>query len=175
MGVGNPYPPSDPAMVTGIQVNTVVMNILIGLATALSKSSFGITLMRITRGRTKEAIVTLTILLNFFVFLNIIFSFLKCSPKSLSWIKGDGCWSNEIYVSISIFVGGKSIDIRSSMLLIGTLAFSAFVDFIFAIIPWFLLMNLQMIWKEKVGVAIAMSFGAVCDHPCRYSTLDPAC
>lgn len=40
-------------------------------------------------------------------------------------------------------------------------AFSAAVDFAFALVPWFLVKNLNMKRAEKLGVAIAMSFGTM--------------
>ncbi|TRX98272.1 hypothetical protein FHL15_000917 [Xylaria flabelliformis] len=40
-------------------------------------------------------------------------------------------------------------------------AFSALVDFVFATVPWFLVKDLNMKRAEKLGVAIAMSFGTI--------------
>lgn len=39
--------------------------------------------------------------------------------------------------------------------------YSAILDFVLAFLPWQILMNLTMKRREKVGVAIAMSLGAV--------------
>jgi hypothetical protein len=39
--------------------------------------------------------------------------------------------------------------------------YSAILDFVLALLPWQILMGLTMKTREKVGVAIAMSLGAV--------------
>jgi len=44
-------------------------------------------------------------------------------------------------------------------LLCRLLAYSAAMDFTLALLPWKLLWNLQMVKKEKLGVAVAMGFG----------------
>lgn len=38
-------------------------------------------------------------------------------------------------------------------------AYSAIVDFILALLPWKIIMGLQMKRHEKIGVAVAMSLG----------------
>jgi len=40
-----------------------------------------------------------------------------------------------------------------------TTAYSAIVDFILALLPWKIIMSLQMKTHEKIGVAVAMSLG----------------
>jgi len=43
----------------------------------------------------------------------------------------------------------------------GDSAYSGILDLIFAIIPWQIIMRLQMATKEKIGVALAMSMGVL--------------
>ncbi|XXG98193.1 molecular chaperone [Hypoxylon texense] len=107
--------------------------------------SFGITLLRVTEGRVRKIVLLLTVTMTVVIFLYIIFTFFKCEPKVYSWIKGPGCWSTVKYLHYGIFTG----------------AYSAFVDFSFALIPWFVIMNLRMRKREKLGVAIAMSCGVI--------------
>jgi hypothetical protein len=40
-------------------------------------------------------------------------------------------------------------------------AYSGIMDLIFAIIPWKIIMRMQMETKEKIGVALAMSMGVL--------------
>ncbi|KAI1077099.1 hypothetical protein F5B20DRAFT_593125 [Whalleya microplaca] len=145
LGFANPAGPANPHAALRLQINGGVQNVFFALATVMSKTSFGITLLRVTEGRSRILVMVLTVTMNIFVFLYIIFTFFKCQPAIYSWIKGPGCWSTEKYVHYGIFAG----------------AYSAFVDFSFAIIPWFLIMHLQMRWKERLGVAIAMSCGVI--------------
>jgi hypothetical protein len=41
------------------------------------------------------------------------------------------------------------------------IAYSGIMDLIFAIIPWKVIMRMQMETKEKIGVALAMSMGVL--------------
>lgn len=145
LGFTSPAGPQSPEDALRLSIQGGVQNVFFGLATATSKTSFGVTLMRVTEGRLKKIVLFLTVTMNIAVFLYIIFTFLKCKPEVYSWIKGPGCWSTERYIHYAIFAG----------------AYSAFVDFSFASIPWFLIMNLQMRRRERFGVAIAMSCGAM--------------
>ncbi|KAI0889261.1 uncharacterized protein GGS22DRAFT_153529 [Annulohypoxylon maeteangense] len=145
LGFTSPTGPKSPEDATRLQIHGGVQNVFFGLATAMSKTSFGVTLLRVTEGRIRMLVMFLTVTLNVAIFLYIIFTFFKCQPEIYSWIKGPGCWSTEKYIHYGIFAG----------------AYSAFVDFSFATIPWFLIMNLQMRTRERFGVAIAMSCGAI--------------
>ncbi|KAI0841234.1 hypothetical protein F5Y06DRAFT_216008 [Hypoxylon sp. FL0890] len=145
LGSTSPAGPRTPEAALRLQIHGGVQNVFFGLATVMSKTSFGVTLLRVTEGRLKMIVLFLTVTMNLAVFLYIIFTFFKCEPKIYSWIKGPGCWSTAKYIHYAIFAG----------------AYSAFVDFSFAIIPWFLIMNLQMKTREKFGVAIAMSCGVI--------------
>ncbi|KAI1379587.1 hypothetical protein F4677DRAFT_409721 [Hypoxylon crocopeplum] len=145
LGFTSPTGPKTPEAALRLQIHGGVQNVFFGLATVMSKTSFGVTLLRVTEGRMKMLVLFLTVTMNLAVFLYIIFTFFKCEPKIYSWIKGPGCWSTAKYIHYGIFAG----------------AYSAFVDFSFAIIPWFLIMNLQMRTREKFGVAIVMSCGVI--------------
>ncbi|KAI6086112.1 hypothetical protein F4821DRAFT_278696 [Hypoxylon rubiginosum] len=145
LGFTSPKGPQTPEAATRLSIHGGVQNVFFALAMGMSKTSFGITLLRVTDGRLKKIVLFLTITLNIASFLYIIFTFFKCEPKIYSWIKGPGCWSTAKYIHYGIFAG----------------AYSAFVDFSFALIPWFLILNLQMRRREKLGVAIAMSCGII--------------
>lgn len=40
-----------------------------------------------------------------------------------------------------------------------SVAYSAIVDFVLALLPWKIILSLQMQRHEKIGVAVAMSLG----------------
>ncbi|KAI0432621.1 hypothetical protein F5Y09DRAFT_301402 [Xylaria sp. FL1042] len=134
-----------PAAARQLQIHGGVQNVVLSLASDFSKTSFGFTLLRVTEGRMRRIVVMLIVLLNIVYFFTIIFTFFKCEPAIYSWLPKDTCWSIWTYTKYAIFGG----------------AFSAAVDFIFALIPWFLVKDLNMKKAEKLGVAIAMSFGAI--------------
>ncbi|KAL7627989.1 hypothetical protein AAE478_002185 [Parahypoxylon ruwenzoriense] len=145
LGFTSPAGPQTPEAALQLQIHGGVQNVFFGLATVMSKTSFGVTLLRVTEGRMKVLVMFLIATMNLAVFLYIIFTFLKCQPEVYSWVKGPGCWSTEIYINYAIFAG----------------AYSAFVDFSFAIIPWFLITHLQMGTGERLGVGIALSCGVI--------------
>ncbi|KAI0969926.1 hypothetical protein F4678DRAFT_141373 [Xylaria arbuscula] len=145
LGFADPNAVMTPYSSRQLQIHGGVQNVVLSLASDFSKTSFGFTLLRVTEGRMKQLVVFLIVLLNIVYFFTIIFTFFKCSPEIYSWLPKDTCWSTWTYVKYAIFGG----------------SFSAFVDFVFALIPWFLVKNLNMRKAEKLGVAIAMSFGAI--------------
>ncbi|KAI2621227.1 hypothetical protein GGR54DRAFT_647268 [Hypoxylon sp. NC1633] len=144
-GFADPGGAQSPEVILRLQIQGGIQNVLCGLALAMSKTSFGVTLMRVTEGRMKMIVLFLIISMNMSVFFYIIFTFVKCQPQIFSWIKGPGCWTIERYVTYAIFAG----------------AYSAFADFCFASIPWFIVMNLQLRTREMIGVAVAMSCGVI--------------
>ncbi|GAW12217.1 hypothetical protein ANO14919_015780 [Xylariales sp. No.14919] len=145
LGFANPDAVISPWAARELQIHGGVQNVLFSLASDLSKTSFGFTLIRVTEGRMKQLVIALIVSLNVIYFLTIIFTFLKCEPAIYSWLPRDTCWSLWTYIKFAIFGG----------------AYSAFVDFTFALIPWFIVRNLNMKKTEKLGVGIAMSFGAI--------------
>ena len=57
------------------------------------------------------------------------------------------CW----YVfCTSNCIGGRLIDVT---------AYSAFMDFVLAALPWPIIINLQMRTSEKIGISVGMSMG----------------
>ncbi|RYC61879.1 hypothetical protein CHU98_g4328 [Xylaria longipes] len=145
LGFANPNAIIGAAASRQLEIHGGVQNVFFSLGSDLSKTSFGFTLLRVTEGRMKQAIIVLIGILNIVYFLTIIFTFLKCQPAIYCWLPADTCWGLWTYIKFAIFGG----------------AYSALVDFIFAIIPWFLVKDLNMKRAEKLGVAIAMSFGAI--------------
>ncbi|KAI1276149.1 hypothetical protein F5Y07DRAFT_367327 [Xylaria sp. FL0933] len=145
LGFADPNAVIGPSAARQLQIHGGVQNVLLSLASDFSKTSFGFTLLRVTEGRMRQLVVMLIVLLNIVYFFTIIFTFFKCDPAIYSWLPRDTCWSIWTYTKYAIFGG----------------AISAAVDFIFALVPWFLVKNLNMKKAEKLGVAIAMSFGAL--------------
>ncbi|KAI0489671.1 hypothetical protein F4859DRAFT_461765 [Xylaria cf. heliscus] len=145
LGFANPDAVIGAAAARQLQIHGGVQNVFFSLASDLSKTSFGFTLLRVTEGRMRQIVIFMIVTLNITYFFTIIFTFFKCQPAIYSWLPAETCWSLWTYIQFAIFGG----------------AYSAFVDFVFAIVPWFLVKDLNMKRAEKLGVAIAMSFGAI--------------
>jgi hypothetical protein len=76
-----------------------------------------------------------------------IFGLAKCTPfKKIYDSKVEGkCWDKTKLKHFQLFAA----------------YYSAILDFVLAFLPWQILMSLTMKTREKVGVAVAMSLGAV--------------
>ncbi|KAI0121142.1 hypothetical protein BJ170DRAFT_146549 [Xylariales sp. AK1849] len=115
------------------------------LAAAWSKTSFAITLLRLTKGPLNVVVWVIIFTLNFLLLINAIYPFLQCRPAAKSWnptLEGS-CLDNAITIRYSIFA----------------CAYSATMDFILAFIPWAVITGLKMKRQEKIGVGICMSLG----------------
>jgi hypothetical protein len=70
------------------------------LATLWSKTSFGITLLRITKGFSKGVVWFLIITMNLALSLNVLFTWIQCTPIQKAWnVTTDGtCWDPRVNV-----------------------------------------------------------------------------
>lgn len=118
------------------------------LGAAWSKTSFALTLLRITDSYVRTAIWIIIGTLNLALMVNAILPFARCVPASRGWsrLTEGSCWfSLEVGISYSVFAG----------------VYSAAMDILLALIPWAIILHLRMKTKEKIGVALCMSLGFV--------------
>ncbi|KAL1836438.1 hypothetical protein VTJ49DRAFT_5147 [Mycothermus thermophilus] len=115
------------------------------LAIVWSKTSFGITILRLVRDRLRLFVTVLLVVMNVVMGLQAIFSWIKCSPVEKAWRpQTEGiCWDIRISNGYGVFSG----------------VLSGVCDLLFAFLPWTILWQLKMRTKEKIGVALAMSMG----------------
>ncbi|SPO06835.1 uncharacterized protein DNG_09529 [Cephalotrichum gorgonifer] len=115
------------------------------VATAWSKTSFALTLLRICDGWTWAAVWCIIASMNMLLGLSALFIWIQCTPIQKSWLPlTEGtCYPPERIVGYLMISAG----------------YSALMDFILAFLPWKLLWRLNMQKKEKIGVIIAMSMG----------------
>ncbi|KAK3335102.1 hypothetical protein B0T19DRAFT_6 [Cercophora scortea] len=114
-------------------------------AAAWSKTSFAITLLRLTHGWHKWVVWFIIVSVNVTMGLSALFPWVSCTPVQKSWdstVPGT-CWDPSIVVHYNTF----------------SAAFSATMDIVLAMLPWVVIWNLQMKRNEKIGVAVAMSMG----------------
>lgn len=118
------------------------------LGAAWSKTSFALTLLRITDSYVRTAIWIIIGTLNLALTVNAILPFARCVPVARGWTRlvEGSCWfSLDVGVSYSVFAG----------------VYSAAMDILLALIPWAIILHLHMKTKEKIGVALCMSLGFV--------------
>ncbi|KAK0652735.1 hypothetical protein B0T16DRAFT_369512 [Cercophora newfieldiana] len=117
-------------------------------AQSWSKTSFAISMLLISdgiHGRTRIFVWFAIVSMNLLFGLAGMFFWVGCTPLEKAWhpyMRGS-CWSPNIIITYGIFVS----------------AYSGILDLVFAIIPWQIIMRLQMARREKIGVALAMSMG----------------
>jgi hypothetical protein len=115
-------------------------------AAVWSKTSFGITLLRIMDGWAKKFTWFCLISMNIAMGLTALFTWVNCTPVRKTWdlsVQDGSCWPGEVLLHYNMF----------------SAAYSAFLDIVFAGLPWKFLWGLQMRRGEKLGVGLAMSLG----------------
>jgi len=91
----------------GIQSNISGFTSII--AVACSKTSFAITLLRLSDGWVKWFIIGLLFLLNVTHYLSAVFFWVSCNPPAKTWnpmLPGE-CWPITVTVNYNFFVGGR--------------------------------------------------------------------
>lgn len=110
-----------------------------------SKTSFAITLLRLTHGWMKWFLWFIIITMNIAMGLTALFPWVSCTPIKKSWevFTPGTCWEPHVTVHYNIF----------------SASYSALMDITLALLPWSVVWKLQMKKKERFGCAFAMSMG----------------
>ncbi|KAK3395474.1 hypothetical protein B0T20DRAFT_35804 [Sordaria brevicollis] len=110
-----------------------------------SKTSFAITLLRLTHGWMKYCLWFIIVSMNIAMGLTALWPWVTCTPINKSWqplVEGT-CWEPHVTVHYNIF----------------SAAYSSLMDITLALLPWSVVWKLQMQKKERFGCAFAMSMG----------------
>ncbi|KAH8904155.1 hypothetical protein BR93DRAFT_946918 [Coniochaeta sp. PMI_546] len=115
------------------------------LGAVWSKTSFGVTLLRIAEGRMKPAIWFIILSMNLLMGVHALIPWIQCNPVAKTWNRDEpgSCWDPRVNIVYGILAG----------------SYSGVMDIVLALLPWSVVWNLQMKKKEKIGVAVAMSMG----------------
>lgn len=98
--------PLENLLTFGILSNTSGFTSII--AVACSKTSFAITLLRLSDGWMKWFIIALLVLLNTTHYISALFFWVSCNPPAKTYnvmLPGE-CWPTSVTVKYSLFVGG---------------------------------------------------------------------
>ncbi|KAK1507430.1 hypothetical protein CTAM01_02542 [Colletotrichum tamarilloi] len=114
------------------------------LSLAFSKTSFALTLLRFTTGWLRPVIILITCMTDIMCLVHTILVWRPTCGAESAFSLGS-CWS---------------INSGTWMNMIGSIV-SAVTDFGLALIPIYSVWDLQMVKREKAGVAIAMSIGVL--------------
>ncbi|KAK4226423.1 hypothetical protein QBC38DRAFT_230850 [Podospora fimiseda] len=137
----------NPETITEMSFIAVFAGFFSVLAAALSKTSFALTLIRLSHGWLKITICVIMVTVNIALGSALISMWTKCTPVRKIWDHGieGSCVPGEVIVKWYQFTAG----------------YSGIMDVILAFIPWPLMWKITMDRREKIGVAIAMSMGVV--------------
>ncbi|KAH6847225.1 hypothetical protein B0I37DRAFT_308884 [Chaetomium sp. MPI-CAGE-AT-0009] len=115
------------------------------LAALWSKTSFAVTVLRISSGWTKAFVWSIIITVNACLAVAIVITWAQCTPIVKVWrpVLEGVCWPKEIQIRYNIF----------------TAVYSGAMDIVLAVVPSKIIWTLTMNRKEKVGVMVAMSMG----------------
>ncbi|OHX00960.1 integral membrane protein [Colletotrichum incanum] len=120
------------------------------IAAAWSKTSFALTLLRITRESSERWMTWLVwfiiVSINIALGLNVLFTWIQCWPVEKTWRTASTpgtCWPKNITMNYNVF----------------TASYSGAMDIVLAILPWKIIWSLTMTKREKLGVLFAMSMG----------------
>jgi len=100
-----------PLAVPTITLLSNVSTSLAFLGAVWSKTSFGMTLLRITNGKTKAVVWFIMVSMNAAVSASIVVSWVQCDPLPKGWdksIAGGKCWDPRVNVYYMMFAAGKS-------------------------------------------------------------------
>ncbi|KAK3898652.1 hypothetical protein C8A05DRAFT_47082 [Staphylotrichum tortipilum] len=115
------------------------------LAALWSKTSFAVTVLRISSGWLKALVWFIIITVNACLGVAVAITWAQCTPIEKVWrphLEGT-CWPKGVQIHYNIF----------------TAVYSGTMDIVLSILPWKIIWTLTMNRKEKIGVMIAMSMG----------------
>jgi hypothetical protein len=137
------------------------------LAATWSKTSFAITLLRITQGGTKAFIWFVIISINLAMDASALFQWIRCDPVQKTWLVDipGTCWDPRVAVYYGVFAGSMTIAPLQRAIVLKwlkiALVYSGVMDITLSFLPWTVLWGLQMKPKEKLGIGLAMSMGVL--------------
>jgi len=128
-------------LLTNISTSVVI------LGAVWSKTSFGMTLLRITEGGTKAGVWFIIVTMNLAMSISVLVTWIQCNPIPKGWDRSINgiCWDPKVNAYYGVFAA----------------AYSGLMDVVLALLPWSVIWGLQMRKKEKIGVALAMSMGVL--------------
>ena len=135
------------------------------LSALWSKTSFAITILRISSGWLKGFVWFIIITVNLALGIAIAITWGQCTPIEKIWqpkLEGE-CWPKSIQIKYNIFTASMQ---PLTLSLKGTRAdhppvYSGAMDIVLAIVPWKIIWTLTMNKREKLGVLFAMSMGVL--------------
>ncbi|KAK7973206.1 hypothetical protein PG988_007340 [Apiospora saccharicola] len=148
LGMGRHYSTISPENKIEINKVTILVALFAIMSSGLSKTSFCVTLYRLFSDKWMRLFL-LFVVVTTNLFLNSVWvtGYLKCQPIGKVWdssVPGT-CWDKQKLSKWQTFAS----------------YYSSIIDFVLAFLPWKTLLGMTMPLREKIGVTVAMSMGAI--------------
>ncbi|KAL2166460.1 hypothetical protein VTG60DRAFT_2744 [Thermothelomyces hinnuleus] len=145
LGLGRPLTHFNPSNLGSFLLFSNLAGSFSILAALWSKTSFAVTVLRISTGWIRALVWFIIVTVNACLGVAIAITWAQCMPIEKVWhsyLEGT-CWPKITQIRYNIF----------------TAVYSGVMDIILAVVPWKIIWTLTMNRKEKVGVMVAMSMG----------------
>lgn len=133
------------------------------VALGLTKTSFGIILLRLMPGGWEAKLIWgVIITMNLQFAIHIIATWQAiCGAPDQGHIGGDRCWRLDQSVAFTVF---SACEFQSCLAVVSksdlsAAVYSAICDIVLALLPWKMIFNLQMKQSERISEAVALSMG----------------
>ncbi|KAK4451307.1 96ca82bc-67f3-4b3a-ab36-ffe7d8f40fbe [Podospora aff. communis PSN243] len=136
-----------PEVSTKMQFVAVFAGFFSVLSAAWSKTSFALTVIRLSEPWMRKMIWFIIVTLNGILGTAMLFMWVKCRPFGKIWDDSIEGWCIDPAKVITLYQWSAG--------------YSGSMDIVLALCPWVLLWRLGMTKREKAGVAICMSMGVV--------------
>ncbi|KAI0429361.1 hypothetical protein F5Y09DRAFT_342794 [Xylaria sp. FL1042] len=145
LGWGQPPYDITPSAWSQILLALLISGLFSILAATISKTSFALTLLRISSGWAKWTVWFVIVTINVAMSLSLIFNWVQCTPveKNFDFTLPGSCWPKETLIGYNAFAA----------------AYSGAMDVVLALLPWRIIWNMNMSRKERFGAICAMSLG----------------
>ena len=136
------------------------------LAAAWSKTSFGITLLRIAEGWVRWVVWFIIISVNIVLGVSAIIMWTRCWPVAKLWndqLEGT-CWTPVTMERYQTFTSSRwrhGEDLRYENSLTLAVVYSGMMDIVLAVLPWKIIWHITINKREKFGALVAMSMGVL--------------
>ncbi|KAI0966212.1 hypothetical protein F4678DRAFT_303889 [Xylaria arbuscula] len=134
-----------PSAFPQILLSLLISGLFSILAVAISKTSFALTLLRISSGWVRWTIWFSIVTINVSMGLSLLFNWLQCTPveKNFNLSVPGSCWPKTTLIGYNAFNS----------------AYSGTIDILFALLPWKIMWNMNTSRRERFGAICAMSLG----------------
>ncbi|KAH6623400.1 hypothetical protein F5144DRAFT_595577 [Chaetomium tenue] len=146
-GLGSHYGDLDEESVTAVAIYSISAGFGSILATCWSKTSFAISLLRISTGRTRVFVWFIIVSVNLVMGSVGVIQWVQCWPVQKLWYyeMAGSCFPPEIVQNYNTF----------------TAAYSGLMDIVLALLPWKIIWTITIKKRERLGAMVAMSTGVL--------------